>query len=69
MSDPQQQVARLVMQQPRQNVPPVSHSAASHQHNAAPQADQAFGACFKCGLPDHMAENYPTRQLNQGANP
>jgi hypothetical protein len=46
----------------------VSRPVAQQQQNAAPQGGQAFGACFKCGLPGHMAKNCPTRQSNQGAN-
>jgi hypothetical protein len=46
----------------------VSPPAAEPQHNATPQGGHAFGACFKCGLPGHMAKNCPNRQPNQGAN-
>jgi hypothetical protein len=56
------------MQQPRLNVPLVSHSADPHQQNATPQGGQAFGVCLECGLPSHMAKNCPTWQRNQGAN-
>jgi hypothetical protein len=50
------------------NVQHVSHPIVPHQQIATPQGVQAFGACFKCGLPGHMAKNCPTWQPNQGAS-
>jgi hypothetical protein len=44
------------------------HFVAPHQHNTTPQGGQAFGACFKCKLPGHIAKNCPTWQPSQGAN-
>jgi hypothetical protein len=57
----QLQATHPVLQQSRQNVQHVSHLVAQHQQNAVPPGGQAFNACFKCGLPAHMAKNCPTR--------
>jgi hypothetical protein len=65
---PQQQAVHPVVQPPRQNVLQVSRLASQPQQKVVPQGGQAFGACFNCGFPCHMAKNSPNRQPTQGAN-